>query len=529
MLLGGLWHGAAWTFVVWGGIHGIGARGRALAARTDRGYVARAETAAATWRRAPDHLQHRLPRLDLLPVRLASPARGTCSTGLVHALGPAVAARHGRRARSRSWSGSASQYLPARVPQLIDGALLAACRSSGRLSCSALALMLDERDGPGGRRTLHLLPLLMAIRTAISSRARASTRSRTVERAAGAAPLDRRRPRTDAGASTAGHALVVALLALVFGLLLDAPGLHKSAFNQPAGRQRDVALALTGPLAGVEPRAAPRPAADVASRTRSAARTTTTIDTRDRRAADRRRRRRRASPRRRQTGAAGGARPKPAEAEGRVHAEAEAPPLDRRRLARDHAGLRDRAGGRRAARRSSRSAASTGTSPPGSTRPDVFNWFHEIRHELKALHPNVVVLNFGANDDHGYMTGLPDGRHDRRLRRPRLGARVRAPRRRGDGHCQPRRRVRRLDRPADHARPRRRRSASTRSTPSSSRRPRKRPGEAAFIDTYTLFAGDDGGFAEYLTNPTGDIVKVRAAGRRALRARRAATSSRARC
>ena len=24
MLLGGLWHGAAWTFVAWGGIHGAG-------------------------------------------------------------------------------------------------------------------------------------------------------------------------------------------------------------------------------------------------------------------------------------------------------------------------------------------------------------------------------------------------------------------------------------------------------------------------------------------------------------------------
>jgi len=24
MLLGGLWHGASWTFVVWGGIHGLG-------------------------------------------------------------------------------------------------------------------------------------------------------------------------------------------------------------------------------------------------------------------------------------------------------------------------------------------------------------------------------------------------------------------------------------------------------------------------------------------------------------------------
>jgi D-alanyl-lipoteichoic acid acyltransferase DltB (MBOAT superfamily) len=23
MLLGGLWHGAGWTFVVWGGLHGL--------------------------------------------------------------------------------------------------------------------------------------------------------------------------------------------------------------------------------------------------------------------------------------------------------------------------------------------------------------------------------------------------------------------------------------------------------------------------------------------------------------------------
>ena len=24
MVLGGLWHGAGWTFVIWGAIHGIG-------------------------------------------------------------------------------------------------------------------------------------------------------------------------------------------------------------------------------------------------------------------------------------------------------------------------------------------------------------------------------------------------------------------------------------------------------------------------------------------------------------------------
>ena len=28
---------------------------------------------------------------------------------------------------------------------------------------------------------------------------------------------------------------------------------------------------------------------------------------------------------------------------------------------------------------------------------------------MKELKPNVVVLNFGGNDDHSYMTGLPEG------------------------------------------------------------------------------------------------------------------------
>jgi len=37
-----------------------------------------------------------------------------------------------------------------------------------------------------------------------------------------------------------------------------------------------------------------------------------------------------------------------------------------------------------------------------------------------------------------------------------------------------------------------------------------RPGKAIFVDTYTMFAGDKGGFTEYLENATGDTVKVRA-------------------
>ncbi len=48
MLLGGLWHGAAWTFVIWGAIHGVGlAVARALQRRRE----ARGAPAHAPWRR----------------------------------------------------------------------------------------------------------------------------------------------------------------------------------------------------------------------------------------------------------------------------------------------------------------------------------------------------------------------------------------------------------------------------------------------------------------------------------------------
>ena len=43
----------------------------------------------------------------------------------------------------------------------------------------------------------------------------------------------------------------MALLGLLFGALLLAPGMHKSAFNGQPGTKRDVSLALTGGLAHV--------------------------------------------------------------------------------------------------------------------------------------------------------------------------------------------------------------------------------------------------------------------------------------
>ncbi|MCZ7528060.1 MAG: DUF459 domain-containing protein [Acidimicrobiia bacterium] len=45
----------------------------------------------------------------------------------------------------------------------------------------------------------------------------------------------------------------------------------------------------------------------------------------------------------------------------------------------------------------------------GLGRPDVFNWAQHVQEETARLDPHVVVLTFGANDDHGYMTGVPEG------------------------------------------------------------------------------------------------------------------------
>ena len=115
MLLGGLWHGAAWTFVLWGAFHGAG--------------LVRSSTRSAAGCRAPgvaavgDHLPPRRVRLD--PVPLAEPGRGrrrssrACSRPARRRCGrPPVIARDrgrdrpaaaaGKRGRATSSSGSSA-------------------------------------------------------------------------------------------------------------------------------------------------------------------------------------------------------------------------------------------------------------------------------------------------------------------------------------------------------------------------------------------------------------------------------------
>jgi hypothetical protein len=145
----------------------------------------------------------------------------------------------------------------------------------------------------------------------------------------------------------------------------------------------------------------------------------------------------------------------------------------------------------------------------GLTRPDVFNWFDELTTQVKALHPNVVVMNFGANDNHSYMTGLPEGTSigpflsptwEKEYRR-RVGAAMDIVNRAGGV-------VVWIGLPV--ARSETESQEFDKINAIVLKEAKKRPGKVIFIDTYTMFAGDDGGFAEYLQNDKGDTIKVRA-------------------
>jgi hypothetical protein len=120
------------------------------------------------------------------------------------------------------------------------------------------------------------------------------------------------------------------------------------------------------------------------------------------------------------------------------------------------------------------------------------------------------VLGFGGNDDHDYMTGLPEDVELDGFGRP---AWVREYRRRVGGLMDLANRagafVVWIGLPI------------TRDDEQSYRfdvinaavaaEARERPEGVAFVDTYTMFAGDDGGFAEYLEDARGRLRKVRAA------------------
>ena len=341
--------------------------------------------------------------------------------------------------------------------------------------------------------------------------------------------------------TTANRAILVALVAVLLGLLFDAPGLHKTAFNQPPGWKRTVALDLTKPLADVShaiyldrprawiksalgrsgddridtaivlpapPRAKPSKPAAHPEPQHHATRPTATTPSKPVHTAPARH----ATPKRKPVVPAKPvATPKPKPVVPAKPVFAPAHPLkawiggDSLVITAGYALLRAI---------ESNPAIKTdggvdGQISTGLARPDVFNWFTEIRHRLDTLHPGLVVLCFGANDDTSYMTGLPPGVTIRAYGdaawRREYGRRVGGlidlinqagayvvwlglPVTRDPGQTQ------RFDRINAVVR----------------KQVRLRRRHAAFIDIHAVLAGPGRGYAQYLTNRSGDSIDVRA-------------------
>jgi hypothetical protein len=145
----------------------------------------------------------------------------------------------------------------------------------------------------------------------------------------------------------------------------------------------------------------------------------------------------------------------------------------------------------------------------GLTRPDVFNWFAEIRRQVKELKPKVVVLAFGGNDDKAYMTGLPDGASIgdfgswawRKEYGRRVGGVMDTINRAGAF-------VIWIGLPQTRSADQTQRFDVVNAV--AEKQARKRPGRAVYLDTYTMFAGGDGGYTQYLQDGSGRLEKVRA-------------------
>ncbi len=144
----------------------------------------------------------------------------------------------------------------------------------------------------------------------------------------------------------------------------------------------------------------------------------------------------------------------------------------------------------------------------GLERPDVFNWFTHIPREIKRLDPDVVVLTFGANDDHGYMTGLPE---DVEVDDFATEAWIKEYRRRVGGIMDTASRGGRLvvwigvpiTRSPEQSE--RYRVLNTIYATEAEKRE-----DVIFVNTYRMFRDESGNYADYLPNAKGELIHVRA-------------------
>ncbi|HEX4934430.1 MAG TPA: MBOAT family protein, partial [Gemmatimonadaceae bacterium] len=146
MLIGGLWHGAAWTFVVWGGLHGVALVGERWW-HDRRGPASVPGTAWTRWRARI--LTFHFVCLAWIFFRADSfGAAWDMIAGLFANWGePSPLVTSG--VLLAILVGIGSQYLPARVPRLVM-ARFSRLPVLGQATVLALALMLTSVMGPEG-------------------------------------------------------------------------------------------------------------------------------------------------------------------------------------------------------------------------------------------------------------------------------------------------------------------------------------------------------------------------------------------
>jgi hypothetical protein len=296
---------------------------------------------------------------------------------------------------------------------------------------------------------------------------------------------------------SAGSAIAVSLGALAVALLLNAPGLHKSATIQPEGWKRDAALALTGPLQGVS-------SALLLDRPRRALKAAVgrsgddVVDTEIAAPDD--------------------------EPIATDPTEKEPPPPPKRERFSSRKPLRLWIAGdslvvvpgESVLRALAGNAAVApdreieGRLATGLERPDVYNWFTRVRTAMEVeRRPRAVIVMFGANDDHGYMTGLPEGRSIgsfgslawREEYRRRVATIMDTVTRRGGFLVW-------VGLPVSKDAEQTRRFDTINAIVQSEAA--RRPGRVSYLDTYFFFAGKDGGYAQYVEDASGRLVKMRA-------------------
>jgi hypothetical protein len=283
------------------------------------------------------------------------------------------------------------------------------------------------------------------------------------------------------------------IAALAMALLLNAPGVHKAAYGQPDGWKRDVATTFTAPLADVSHALLldrPRKLVQEAMGRSGADEIDTSIELPTQ------------------------PPPLPPASKAAPRRKVAFSPERRLRLwiAGDSLVITPGQSIVRAAGASpviESVGGIDGRVATGLERPDVYNWFDGVRQRMRELRPRAVVLGFGGNDDHGYMTGLPPGASVngfgsdgwRREYARRVGGLMDTVNRAGAFLVW-------IGLPITRDPEQTRRFDTINAVVQ--RQASRREGRVAFVDTYTLFAGDDGGFTQYLVAPNGSVQKVRA-------------------